>query len=276
MKVQVVVLVLVAMATVAMAGRRHWKKHRCTDETSQTGLMFKWTRSGLREDGLRTTYGEEAFAPAGQNIAYKYPTDRMLMDLGLQKSKVLYDYSTEDPVAVIRLGRRGWGPCVILDPEFDTYDELMQALASRNMTNADVPNASAEYTLLATQTTDDSSFSQVVKDLCSKDHCGRPISAVYYTTELVIDVEDDDPTDESEDPVYILLDDRVAISGLDEDSARTRRRQDRMNRRQERLQNRAQNGQGSNWRQQRRQERRERRRQDRRGRHDAGSMMGAQ
>ncbi|KAK7475236.1 hypothetical protein BaRGS_00033540 [Batillaria attramentaria] len=54
------------------------------------------------------------------------------------------------------------------------------------MSNTEVPPESAEYTLVATETRDDSSFSQVVKDLCSKDHCGRPVQPVYYTTELAI------------------------------------------------------------------------------------------
>ncbi|KAK7475227.1 hypothetical protein BaRGS_00033536 [Batillaria attramentaria] len=127
------------------------------------------------------------------------------------------------------------------------------------MSNTEVPPESAEYTLVATETRDDSSFSQVVKDLCSKDHCGRPVQPVYYTTELAIDNgEGDVNATASDDPVFLLVEDRVAISGIDEDSARAYRRQNRRHhRRQMRRQHADQNG-ASNWRQRRRHHRRQR------------------
>ncbi|KAK7475225.1 hypothetical protein BaRGS_00033529 [Batillaria attramentaria] len=62
----------------------------------------------------------------------------------------------------------------------------------------------------------------------------------------------------SDDPVFLLVEDRVAISGIDEDSARAYRRQNRRHhRRQMRRQHADQNG-ASNWRQRRRHHRRQR------------------
>lgn len=254
-------VVFVAMTTAVVVAGRPWRMRRCgADQGDAEGETITWTRTGQAANGLRVTSSEEAFAPDGERTVHKSPRDRMMVDMGIQKTKVVYDFSTDTPIAVLRLGRRGWGPCVLVQPDFHTYEELMDELLSRNMSNLEMPDEESGRTLVATQTSDDSSFSQVVRDLCSKDQCGRPIQPVYFTTEHAI------ATDVSDGLTFVLVEDRITVSGLSQDAARDQRRQNRQQRRQQRRQERRQNqgpsaGQNARW--QRRQERRQQRRQNR-------------
>lgn len=281
MKLLIAVLVVFALASGALAG---WRKHKkwqrgCRRAAGQgvteegQGNRFVWTQTGLDDDDLRITFTEGAFVPEGSTTVFKYPRDRGQRALGLVPAKIAYDFSAEEPVAVIRQGRRGRGSCIVISPIVDvdvsTYDEMIEMLFDRNTTNGNIPEEEESIELVATQTTDRSQFSQAVLDMCSQDQCGRPIQPVFYTTELAIVIEEEEDEEEEEDdlvfePSFLLFNTRVTISGIPHP------RQQRWQRRQDRRQNRRQhgqaNGRGGGRRQQWRQNRRQQRRQERRGR----------
>lgn len=283
----VVALLVVSTLTSSADGRRRRKNtnsrfdrrgcHRTMDaELTGAGRRYVWTLSGLDSNQLQVTFTETAFAPTGSTTVFKYPLRRGQRSLGLFPAKVFYDFSNSDaPVAVIRHGRRGRGVCLVVDtPDVNTYEEMVDLLQSRNGTNGPVPRQQDTVRLVATRVADGSQFSAVVRDLCSRDPCGRPLPATYFVTDPESEVasasstpsplvsavgdaealfdDDDDDTDSNDDdvsvdedstsppstgvfePTFLMMNTRVTILGLPS------RQQQRLERRQHRRQQRRQ------------------------------------
>ncbi|KAK7088933.1 uncharacterized protein [Littorina saxatilis] len=186
LKVLVSVFLVLVLTSGSLAGRRgKWKGRRgCGRSEERVGQHFKWTVTGLDSDDLRVSYGEGAFAPVNSTVVHKYPLDRGQRALGVVPAKIFYDFSGPDPVAVLKMGKRGTGACIVVSADVDTYDELITVMQERNMSNTDMPTEEEAVRLTATLTTDDLQFSDTVRDLCSKDKCGRTVEPVYYVTEL--------------------------------------------------------------------------------------------
>jgi len=250
MKLSVCVLVVVLVLSVSAGRRKKQGRRGCRGEPEAEtqrvedgeGERYKWTLSGTVEGEMQTSVVHSAFAPSESQLLFVYNHGRRHRSLGIVPSKIMYDFTDdENPVVVIRQGRRGRGSCIVLEADRNDadiiFDDIIDLLEDRNMTDVETETVVESQVIGVQRENDDTQFPQAVRDLCSKDVCGRQLpNPVYYVEadgDVLVEARDEDPS-------FLLLESRVSIAGLP--TASELRQQRRQHRRQNRRQNRR--GQG--------------------------------